>query len=156
MSIETKSELCNKTIAQLQELIRINIDSKRGFQEVADNVENTAIAETFRMMAAQRSANVEQLHQFCLVNGEDPNREGSYVAKLHRVWIKIRDQLSSNDTHAMLCEAERGEDYIKAAYEAALIETAGSAVNDVLTRQYTEVKAAHDRVRDLRDAFSKQ
>jgi uncharacterized protein (TIGR02284 family) len=37
-------------------------------------------------------------------------------------------------------------------YEDVLTETAGSAVHDVLQHQYAKVKAAHDVVRDLRDA----
>jgi uncharacterized protein (TIGR02284 family) len=56
-------------------------------------------------------------------------------------------------THAMLSEAERGEDYIKGKYEEILKGTAGSAVTDVLNRQYRAVKIAHDRVRDLRDTY---
>jgi uncharacterized protein (TIGR02284 family) len=39
-------------------------------------------------------------------------------------------------------------------YEEVLKETAGSAVNDVLTRQYAKVKAGHDQVRDLRNAYA--
>ena len=37
--------------------------------------------------------------------------------------------------------------------KTCLKNTAGSAVNDVLTQQYAKVKAGHDRVRDLRDAM---
>jgi uncharacterized protein (TIGR02284 family) len=55
----------------------------------------------------------------------------------------------------VLVEAERGEDQIKRAYEDALVRTAGSAMNDVLTRQYARVKSGHDRIRDLRDHFAK-
>jgi uncharacterized protein (TIGR02284 family) len=52
-----------------------------------------------------------------------------------------------------LAEAERGEDHIKRAYEDVLTETAGSPMNGVLQVQYSQVKAGHDKVRDLRDAM---
>jgi uncharacterized protein (TIGR02284 family) len=67
------------------------------------------------------------------------------------MWMSIREQFSSNNLYAVLAEVERGEDQIKHAYEQALRSTAGSAMNDVLTRHYTQVKSAHDRIRDLRD-----
>ncbi len=72
-------------------------------------------------------------------------------AAVHRTWINVRELLTSNDANAILSEAERGEDHIKSAYETVLRNTAGSAVNDVLTRQYAQVKASHDRVKMLRD-----
>ncbi|TWT39087.1 PA2169 family four-helix-bundle protein [Blastopirellula retiformator] len=59
----------------------------------------------------------------------------------------------STDCYAILAEAEAGEDHIKHAYEDALKETAGSAMNDVLQKQYAQVKQGHDRIRDMRDAF---
>jgi uncharacterized protein (TIGR02284 family) len=37
-------------------------------------------------------------------------------------------------------------------YEEAIRDTAGSAVNDILQRHYAAVKAAHDMVREMREA----
>lgn len=156
MSIETKHDLNPETISKIKDLTRINIDSEKGFTDAANMIENVAVSETFRELASQRAANVEQLRQFCSLNGEEPTCEGSYAAKFHRVWMELRNKLNGGDTHVILCEAERGEDHIKAAYEDALKETAGSAMNDVLMRQYADVKAGHDRVRDMRDAHAEK
>ncbi len=53
----------------------------------------------------------------------------------------------------VLAEWERGEDVAVAAYRNALDEPELSGnVAEVLQKQYVEVKAAHDRVRALRDA----
>ena len=61
--------------------------------------------------------------------------------------------VTNGDAYVVLIEAERGEDHIKEAYEDVLKATAGSAMNDVLQAQYARVKAGHDKVRDLRDAY---
>ena len=90
------------------------------------------------------------------INNEDAQDDGSVAAKLHRVWINIRGKLNGGDAHAILAEAERGEDHIKEAYEDVLTETAGSAMNDVLTAQYAKVKEGHDKIRDLRDSYAKK
>ena len=100
----------------------------------------------------ERDRQAEELKVFVELNNETPPGEGSYAAALHRCWINVKNALAGDDVLAILQECERGEDVIKDAYENALKETAGSAVNDVLTTQMRQVKAVHDHVRDLRDA----
>lgn len=154
MSVETKYQLSETTIDKLQELIRINIDSELGFSEAAEQIEDLTVASLFRELSAQRAQNSAQLQEYVAWNGEKPTDDGSYAAAFHRTWLDLRSQLNGGDAHVVLIEAERGEDQIKHAYEDALKETAGSAMNDVLTSQYANVKAGHDRIRDLRDAYA--
>ena len=59
------------------------------------------------------------------------------------------------DQHSILAECERGEDVIKNKYEDLIPKIAGSPVTSLLNQQYAQVKAAHDRIRDLRDAWAK-
>lgn len=152
MTLETKHDLSETTVTKIQSLIRANIDSYDGFRESAEEIEDTAVACLFRELAAERSAMATELQSFVQWNGEEAAEEGTIAASVHRAWINVRSKLNSGDPHVILIEAERGEDHIKAAYEDTLKETAGSAMNDVLTRQYEKVKAGHDKVRDLRDA----
>jgi uncharacterized protein (TIGR02284 family) len=154
MAAETKTSLNEATIDKLQELIRINIDSENGFLDAAHQVEDSNISAVFTELSAQRSQNAIQLQDFVQWNGEKPLDEGSYAAAMHRSWMDLRALLGGGEAHSILSEAERGEDQIKAAYEGALKETAGSAMNDVLTRQYAGIKAGHDRIRALRDHYA--
>jgi len=156
MSLETKSDLNETTIAKLQELIRVNIDSYNGFHESAEEMDNEKLSSLFRAIGDERSRMAAELQQCVEYNGEEAVVDGSLAAKTHRVWINIRSKLNGGDPHVILVEAERGEDYIKASYEEILKETAGSAMNDVLTSQYAKVKAGHDKVRDLRDSYAKK
>lgn len=153
MSLESKADLNESTIKKLQKLIRANIDSYNGFHESAEEIADAKLKTLFRELGDQRSAMASQLQKFVQYNGEEPEEDGSVAAKTHRIWINIRSKLSGGDPHVILSEAERGEDHIKAAYEEVLKETAGSAMNDLLTDQYRAVKAGHDRVRDLRDSY---
>lgn len=151
MALETKLNLSDETLAAVQDLIQINIDSRDGFRHASSTIDDVTVSSLFEFLADQRDQQADELASYVLVNGERPRREGSYLATMHRTWIDIREMLTKNDTTAVLEEAERGEDAIKSAYEDALRNTAGSAMNDVLLEQYTQVKDAHDRVRDLRD-----
>ncbi len=153
MALETKLNLSDETINAVQDLIQMNIDSRDGFRHASTAVDDVALVETFDFMADQRDQQADELSSYVMLNGERPRLEGSYLASMHRTWIDIREMLTTKNSVAVLEEAERGEDSIKAAYEETLRETAGSALNDVLTQQYAQVKAAHDRIRDLRDAY---
>ena len=153
MALETKTDLNETTIAKLQKLIRANIDSYNGFHESAEEINDNALKVLFKEIGDQRSAMATQLQTFVEFNGEEAEDDGSVAAKTHRIWINIRSKINGGDAHVILIEAERGEDHIKAAYEDVLTETAGSAMNDVLTKQYASVKAGHDKIRDLRDAY---
>ena len=151
MPLESKTDLKADTIEHLQDLIQLNIDSRDGFRHAAENIEDMTLATLFQALSVQREEQATELARYVEWNHEQPRRNGSYAAALHRSWMSIRESLSGHSLYAVLAEAERGEDQIKSAYEEALRETAGSAMNDVLTQQYSQIKAAHDRIRDLRD-----
>lgn len=155
MNLETKTTLNDSTISGLQKLIRYNIDSYDGFREAAEEVEDSALASLFRELGGERAQMATELQKHVEKNDQDAENDGSMMAAVHRAWINVRAALNGGDPYPILCEAEKGEDHIKAAYEGVLKETAGSAVNDLLTRQYAKVKAGHDRVRDLRDRYKK-
>ena len=148
--METKTNLNSVTLKKLQQLVQINLDSEKGFEEASHEIDNQSIATMFVELGRQRRDNAVELQKLISWNEEESVEDGSYLASLHRAWLGLRGMLSGGNAHAILSEAERGEDAIKKAYEEVLIATAGSAVNDVLTRQYAIVKAGHDRVRDMR------
>lgn len=155
MSILSPDSIRNlpaSTVDKLQDLLRVNIDSENGFRDAAEQVEDVALRRIFRQFADERQNNAAELKQFVELSGEEPVESGSVMATVHRTWMDVKAALSANDAKAVLTEAERGEDHIKEMYEEILTETAGSAVHDVIQHQYANVKAAHDVVRDLRDA----
>jgi len=149
--IETKTDLNSVTLEKIQELVQINLDSEKGFNEASHKIDDKGIATMFVELGRQRRDNALELEKIMTWNGETPVEDGSYLASFHRAWLSLRGLLSGGSTYSILSEAVRGEDAIKKAYEDVLIATAGSAVNDVLTRQYAVVKAGHDRVRRMRD-----
>lgn len=152
MKVESKSTLNDETIAQVQDLIEVNIDSFNGFRQAAENTQDVTIANLFTHLSEERVKQAIELQKIVLGNDVEAESTGSVIGAVHRAILDWRAYFDKGDT-SVLEEAERGEDYIKQQYEKVLQATAGSAVTDVLNRQYAAVKAAHDRVRDLRDAI---
>lgn len=141
-----------ETVDKLKDLTRINRDSSAGFSEAAKLVENDQLKELFTLLSQQRSRFADELNGFVELNDDDAEITTSWKSMFHRWWLDLRGKLAGGDAYAVLAEAERGEDAIKHMYEDVLKETAGNPLNDVLLKQYGEVKKGHDTVRDLRDA----
>ena len=75
---------------------------------------------------------------------------------MHRAWINLKSAVTSGDDHAILAECERGEDSAVNEYKKAMEgENLSAPIRETISRQYTDVKGAHDRIRELRDATKK-
>ena len=139
--------------SHVQDLIRVNIDSAEGFNTAAGEIDSQDIASVFREYASQRSANAEELKAAVAYNGDEPAQSGTVTRTVHRWWLELKSKVTSGGVHAVLAEAERGEDSIKHRYEAVLKDVTGTQVATVLEKQYAAIQASHDNVRDLRDAY---
>lgn len=151
MSLETKTKLAPETLQSLQELIQINVDSRDTFQELADGTTNASVAIMFRELASERNRNLAELESLMNFNRSNPNEAGSVAATCHRILISLRSALGAGTT-TMLDEAVSAEGKIQQKYEEILKREPGSAVGDILHRQYSGVRAANDRVRAIREA----
>ena len=150
--METITNLDKDTIGDVKSIIEINVDSSKGFESAAENIENDDIAGYFRQCSARRAQFAEQLRRVVDVNSDYALDSGSAKGVIHRWWLNLRGTVQNGDEHAILAEAERGEDSIEDEYEKMLKKTAGSPLNAMLTDQYTSVKETHDTIREMRDA----
>lgn len=138
-------------ISTLDDLIETSKDGEDGFRTCADNVKNPTLKAFFLQKAERCRQGAVQLQQVVREMGGDPERASSMSGAMHRFWVSIRGTISGMDDHAILDECERGEDAAKRAYEEALQQDLPGDVRMVVERQYREVKANHDRVKEMRN-----
>ena len=141
-------------IHTLNELIEVSRDGEAGFRACADNVKSAELRAFFAQKAERCREGAEQLQEIVREMGDDPQQSGSASGAAHRFWVAVRGTISGMSDHAMLDECERGEDVARTTYEAALRRELPGDVRRVVERQYREVKANHDRVKDLRNAMA--
>ena len=143
------------TISILNDLIKTLKDGQEGFRAASEDVQSHDLKTLFSEYSLQRSKFAGELQTIAHSLGEaDPEAGGSVSGALHRGWINLKSALTSKDEHAILSECERGEDSVVAEYSKALAEEGlPGHVAATLRTQYKAVKAAHDRVRDLRDSL---
>ena len=141
----------DKAISTLNSLIETCKDGDLGFRTAAEGLRSPETKALFLEYARQRASMAADLQAEVRSLGGDPEKSGSMSGSLHRGWLDIKAAITGKDDHAILAEAERGEDVAKAAYESALKATLPSTAQTLVQRQAGMVRQAHDHVRALRD-----
>lgn len=141
----------DNAISTLNNLIETCKDGENGFRTAAEGLRSPELKAKFLEYARQRSEMVRELQAAVRTLGGDPETTGSVTASLHRGWMDIKSAILGKDDHAILAEAERGEDVAVAVYENALEESLPAQARTIVQQQAARVRAAHDTVRDLRD-----
>ncbi len=151
----TGIESNDDVISLLNNLIETCKDGEQGFKEAAEGVERSDLKTTFYEYSKQRSEYAGVLQGLVRSLGGDPEADGSISGAVHRGWINIKSAVTGRDESAILNECERGEDYAKEAYEDALKKSLPANIADVLRQQSQGVQAAHNRIKELRNAASR-
>ena len=143
-------------ISVLDELIETLKDGQQGFKQAAEGVSDPKLKSLFHDYSDQRSRFVTALQTEVRNFGEDkPEDHSSASGALHRGWINLKSAVTGGDEHAILAECERGEDSAVEQFQKAVEDDLPPALQEIVARQYAEIKATHDRVRDLRDVAEK-
>jgi uncharacterized protein (TIGR02284 family) len=142
----------DNTISTLNNLIETCKDGQEGFKQAAEAIQRSDVKTAFYEFGQQRAQFAGELQGLVRELGGDAETTSSTAGALHRGWINIKSAITGQDDAAILNEAERGEDVAVNAYKKALEENLPANVQTIVQQQATQVKAAHDRVRNLRDS----
>src|SRR6266403_2711053 len=133
-------------------LIETLKDGQEGFKQAAEGVKDPQLKSLFNEYSQQRSRFATELQSQARSLGEpEPETSSSAAGAVHRSWINLKSAVTRGDDHAILAECERGEDSAVNEYKKAMKDDLSPSLLDIVSRQYSEVKSAHDRIRNLRD-----
>ena len=100
----------DKAISVLNNLIETTKDGEKGFKTAAEGLTAPDIKHRFLQYSRERAQMTTELQAEVRRLGGDPERSGSMAGALHRGWLDIKSVVTGKDDHAILAEAERGED----------------------------------------------
>jgi uncharacterized protein (TIGR02284 family) len=144
-------------ISTLNSLIETLKDGQEGFRQSAGGVDDPQLKTLFESYSLQRSRFAGELQTQIVQLGEpDPEESSSVAGSMHRAWINVKSAVTNRDRHAILAEAERGEDSAVAEYKKAMEEDLPTPIKEIVSRQAVEVKSAHDKIRGLRDTAAQK
>lgn len=141
----------DNAVSVLNNLIETLKDGENGFKTAAESLKSADIKAKFLEYARERGQMASELQAEVRRLGGDPEKSGSMSGSAHRGWLGLKAILTGHDDHAIVSEAERGEDVAKGQYESALKEALPSTAQTLVQQQAAKVRRVHDAVRDLRD-----
>jgi uncharacterized protein (TIGR02284 family) len=141
----------SSAISTLNTLIATTIDSLTGYEESAKNIDNERFREIFRQRANERQQIVEQLRSEVRRLGGEPEDSGSFLGKTHQRFEDLKAAITGRDEKSIINEVERGEDYLKEKWQAALQSgDLDGECHDLVERLYQQVKSGHDQMSQLK------
>ena len=141
----------SEAISTLNTLIATTIDSITGYEDSAQNIDNERFREIFRRRASERQEVVEQLRSEVRRLGGDPEDSGSFLGKAHQRFEDLKAAITGRDEKSIINEVERGEDYLKEKWQAALQSGhLHGETHDLIERCYQSVKSGHDQISQLK------
>jgi uncharacterized protein (TIGR02284 family) len=145
-----------EAISTINNLIETLKDGEKGFKEASEAVRDPQLKSLFQQYSQQRHRFATQLQSQAQSLGEfRPEKSSSIAGVMHRAWINLKSAVTSGDDKAILSECERGEDSAVHEFEEAMHDGLSGQAHEVVSRQFNEIKSAHDRVKQLRDTAKK-
>jgi uncharacterized protein (TIGR02284 family) len=142
-------------ISVLNGLIKTTLDSMKGYEDAAEDAKNTEYANSFAEFARDRGAVASAMQAEVRRVGGNPEDGSSFLAAAHRTFMDLKQSLTGKDDKAIVLEVERGEDFIKGKFQAALKDDKLSASTlEVIQIGYQSVRAGHDRASALKHSLS--
>ena len=138
-------------ISTLNTLIATTIDSITGYENSARDIDNERFRQIFRQRADERQRVVRELQAEVRRLGGDPEDGGSFMGKTHQRFEDLKTAITGGDEKSVINEVERGEDYLKEKFEAALnSDTLSGDSRAVVERCYQSVRQGHDQMSQLK------
>jgi uncharacterized protein (TIGR02284 family) len=146
-------ETTSVTVENLNDLIEIHNDRIAGYEKAINDLKdgNPELKALFTNL-------IGESHQFKMELGTEVQALGGEIetgttmsGKVYRAWMGLKDAFGSSDK-TVLESCEFGEDAAQKAYETVLEDdTMPAYLQATLTRQQAILKAAHDKIKALRD-----
>jgi uncharacterized protein (TIGR02284 family) len=143
---QTRGEILD----QLNQLLRINHDAEKGYQEAAENAKDNELKSLFLTQSRQRAEFALVLDREIRTLGGEPDHGTSIAADLHRAWINIKSTFASDDDKATVEECHRGDQEALDRYNAVLQETdLVASTREILLHQKESIDTANSTMARL-------
>lgn len=142
-------------ISTLNSLIKTTIDSVKGFEDAAEDSESTRFGSIFRQFSTERRQVVAALQDEVRRLGGDPEDDSSFAGAAHRTFMNLKQAFATRDDKAIINEVERGEDFLKEKYEAALrSDDLSPETRAVVEQAFSSVRRGHDQASALKHSMA--
>ena len=134
----------SKTIEVLNDLIAIAADGREGYENAAENIEETTAKNVFRKLAQERASYVSQLQQEIIsLKGQPKDSDGDVKGALHRTWLSIKSTFTGGNKDTIINGCITGEESAINSYKDALSKDhISGATRDLLNHHLRGIENA--------------
>lgn len=135
---------------ELEKILKRNIEGYRGYKLAAEDISNENFKNFLENYAENRKQFVDEIREIFENQGLDSVVDTSFLGDLHRAFIRIKENTSSNKDKAILAECARGESMALSDYNKVL-ESADlpKGVLQTVMKQRDRIMAAEKTMREL-------
>ena len=138
----------------LNSLIETTLDSANGYEEAAQNTQDSQLRSMFSQRATKRMELSRELQQEVRTFGGEPQDHQSLLGKAHNKFVDVKNAVTGGSDKAVVDEVERGEDVIKAKFEKAMDDSdLPSQARQLVNRAFVSIKADHDEISQLKHSM---
>ena len=138
----------------LHHLIDVCENGERGFIAAANHVKNPGLKKLFLELSAERARFAAELLPHLQRLGGRIDHGGTGAGTLHRGWIGLKSLVSGHQDHAVVTEAERGEQIAIDAFNEALGGMLPPTVISLIEQQRDTMKKDNERIRSIDMGYS--
>ena len=143
-------EKSKEVIEVLNDLVMVNNDRISGYQHAIKELKqgNEDLKLQFdHMIIGSQQIKSDLAHEIQVLSGDVENGTTG-MGKIYRAWMDVKAIFTGESRQAILGNCEMGEDEIQKAYKKALdTERLPAFLRDLLTRQQTLLREAHNEIR---------
>ncbi len=141
----------DRAVHVLNSLIETTLDSAHGYRKAAEGAENPEFKAMFTERAGKREELSRRLQQEVRSFGGEPEDDQSLMGRIHNKFAEMRGDLMGRDDKGVIDEVERGEDVIKAKFEAATRDDdLPEPARQLVMTEYASIKSDHDTISALK------
>lgn len=132
--------MSDKTNESINTLLKHLHDSRKGYQECAEEIHSAHLKKLFCEISDERKKMINEIRGLMLEIKSDAPSNGTMSGAIHRGFVKIKSLLTDGDEKAIIDEIKRGENLTIESYQQALSNPLPANIKDTLTKQLNEIK----------------
>jgi uncharacterized protein (TIGR02284 family) len=139
------------TTTVVNELIETHNEREAGYKKAAELVNDIQAKAIFQRYASQSTSFASELIPYS--DERSPQEVGKGpLSAIFRGWADLKAAVTGHDSKALYAWCETGEDAALRVFESAFKAGIPPAIQEIVQRQYAELKEAHGHIKALRDA----
>jgi len=141
----------SEVVTIVNEVIETLNERESGYRIASENIKNTQVASVFSDFMNQTVRFINELMPFSDESSPKEIGKGP-LGTIYQGWMNIKEKLTAGNTKSVINDCIGGEEAAIKVYQGALKdEDLPFELKNLLERQYGEITAAQEKLRNLKD-----